>query len=322
MKIIVSSISVLVFQITYSESVSHESYDDQRNVQISEFPCGPQSDELIGSEEAIGARNATLEMEEKFSPRIRMSGTTIRPKEAILVILALALLVFSIMLFYKHWSKNYRELNTLPYYAYLYKEPPETPPQALSGSCMIPVGSQSDLENPLSRTPSSRLLSRSRHSSFRTCSMDPMDPAGGSLRGTLRLKSFKRNRPSFIHVTAEAMQRQKSLRIHNNPWEFQNQRKNRRRTVPTRLPPNAELQRQRSSLETIFTEDQNDIKPHVDSIQDQVIHEIELKTFSEENIENSGEDSILKEGSMEGEEQENNINKHQVFVDRHTATVI
>ena len=80
-----------------------------------------QSDELIGSEEAIGARNATLEMEEKFSPRIRMSGTTIRPKEAILVILALALLVFSIMLFYKHWSKNYRELNTLPYYAYLYK---------------------------------------------------------------------------------------------------------------------------------------------------------------------------------------------------------
>ena len=83
-----------------------------------------QSGELIGSEEAIGARNATLEMattEEKFSPRIRMSGTTIRPKEAILVILALALLVFSIMLFYKHWSKNYRELNTLPYYAYLYK---------------------------------------------------------------------------------------------------------------------------------------------------------------------------------------------------------
>ena len=149
-----------------------------------------------------------------------------------------------------------------------------------------------------------------------------MDPAGGSLRGTLRLKSFKRNRPSFIHVTAEAMQRQKSLRIHNNPWEFQNQRKNRRRTVPTRLPPNAELQRQRSSLETIFTEDQNDIKPHVDSIQDQVIHEIELKTFSEENIENSGEDSILKEDSMEGEKQENNINKHQVFVDRHTATVI
>ena len=61
-------------------------------------------------------------MATEFSPRnIRMSGTTIRPKEAILVILALALLVFSIMLFYKHWSKNYRELNTLPYYAYLYK---------------------------------------------------------------------------------------------------------------------------------------------------------------------------------------------------------
>ena len=153
--------------------------------------------------------------------------------------------------------------------------------------------------------------------------MDPMDPAGGSLRGPLRLKSFKRNRPSFIHVTAEAMQRQKSLRIHNNPWEYpSNQRKNRRRTVPTRLPPNAELQR--SSLETIFTEDQNDIKPHGmnDSIQDQVIHEIELKTFSEENMEeNSHEDSILKEDSA-GEEQEHKSHKQQVFIDRHTATVI
>ena len=150
-----------------------------------------------------------------------------------------------------------------------------------------------------------------------------MDPAGGSLRGPLRLKSFKRNRPSFIHVTAEAMQRQKSLRIHNNPWEYpSNQRKNRRRTVPTRLPPNAELQR--SSLETIFTEDQNDIKPHGmnDSIQDQVIHEMELKTFSEENMEeNSYEDSILKEDSA-GEEQEHKSHKQQVFIDRHTATVI
>ena len=56
-----------------------------------------------------------------FTPQITMSGTEIRPKEAVLVMLALALLVFSICLFFKHWSKNYRDINTLPYYAYLYK---------------------------------------------------------------------------------------------------------------------------------------------------------------------------------------------------------
>ena len=55
------------------------------------------------------------------SPQITMSGTEIRPKEAVLVMLALALMVFSMALFYKHWSKNYRDINSLPYYAYLYK---------------------------------------------------------------------------------------------------------------------------------------------------------------------------------------------------------
>ena len=87
-----------------------------------------QAEELIGSQEQL--KNATTSassaseaaaVEDDMSPRIRMSGTEIRPKEAILVFLALALLVFSIALFFKHWSKNYREINTLPYYAYLYK---------------------------------------------------------------------------------------------------------------------------------------------------------------------------------------------------------
>ena len=40
-----------------------------------------------------------------------------------------------------------------------------------------------------------------------------------------RLHNFKRNRPSFIHVTAEAMNRQKSQRFRSSsdsqsPWEF------------------------------------------------------------------------------------------------------
>jgi len=61
-------------------------------------------------------------MQDSFSPpHIRMSGTEIRPKEVVLILLALALLVFSIWLFLKHWSKNYRDINSLPYYAYLYK---------------------------------------------------------------------------------------------------------------------------------------------------------------------------------------------------------
>ena len=165
-------------------------------------------------------------------------------------------------------------MKSLTLIVFNFQENPESPPPTLAGSCMIPVGSQSDLGDPLSRTPSSRLLSRSRHGSFRTSSMDPMDPNRGG-PGPLRLKSFKRNRPSFIHVTAEAMQRQKSLRIHANPWEYPS-RKNRRRTVPTRLPNN-----ERSSLETIFTEENMKKQETIN----EVIHEIhELKTFSSEDV--------------------------------------
>ena len=49
-------------------------------------------------------------------------------------------------------------------------------------------------------------------------------PMGQQLQ-TTRLHSFKRNRPSFIHVTAEALSRQKSQRLHSRdsaPWEYQN----------------------------------------------------------------------------------------------------
>ena len=83
-------------------------------------------------------------------------------------------------------------------------EIPEIPAVSSQGEILV--------EEALSRTPSSRLLSRSRHSSFRTTSMEPISPSNG--HRPLRLKSFKRNRPSFIHVTAEAMQRQKSCRLH------------------------------------------------------------------------------------------------------------
>ena len=93
----------------------------------------------------------------------------------------------------------------------------------------------------LSQTPSVRPISRSGHSSFRSSfransanSFEPVEPgvsmaphAGpmGQQSQTTRLHSFKRNRPSFIQVTAEALSRQKSQRLHSRdsaPWEYQN----------------------------------------------------------------------------------------------------
>ena len=53
--------------------------------------------------------------------QVRTSGADVRPKELILVCLALMLLVFSVALFFKHWRKNYYDINQLPYYAYLCK---------------------------------------------------------------------------------------------------------------------------------------------------------------------------------------------------------
>ena len=88
-------------------------------------PPTPSSESLMESnleQVAAESKNDTSKvLQDTFPPKITISGAEIRPKEAVLVSLALALLVFSICLFFKHWSKNYRDINTLPYYAYLYK---------------------------------------------------------------------------------------------------------------------------------------------------------------------------------------------------------
>ncbi len=56
---------------------------------------------------------------------------------------------------------------------------------------------------------------------------------------TSKPRSFTRNRHSFVHVTAEAMHRQRSLRLQTSPWEFRGRAervpRGRRRTVPPRL---------------------------------------------------------------------------------------
>ncbi len=59
-----------------------------------------------------------------FPPRISdyASSEQLRAKEVILICLALLLLVCSVLLFFKHWKKNYRDINQLPYYAYLYQK--------------------------------------------------------------------------------------------------------------------------------------------------------------------------------------------------------
>jgi len=78
-----------------------------------------------------------------FPPSYATAAEPLRAKEVVLVCMALLLLVASVLLFFKHWKKNYRDINQLPYYAYLYQKdgsadfgvappaPPPPPPGAL-----------------------------------------------------------------------------------------------------------------------------------------------------------------------------------------------
>jgi hypothetical protein len=100
--------------------------------------------------------------------------------------------------------------------------------------CGVPILSRTPSIRPISRGSISRSGRSSFRSSFRTNSLEPVEPgvsmapyAGpmGQQSQTTRLHSFKRNRPSFIHVTAEALSRQKSQRLNSRdsaPWEYQN----------------------------------------------------------------------------------------------------
>ena len=68
----------------------------------------------------------------------RDSGSDLKAKEVILVTLALLLLITSLCLFYKNWKKNYRDINQLPYYSYMYKcESP--PPQVTRVATRTPA---------------------------------------------------------------------------------------------------------------------------------------------------------------------------------------
>ena len=70
----------------------------------------------------------------------RDPGADIKAKEVILVTLALLLLITSLCLFYKNWKKNYRDINQLPYYSYMYKcESPPPPPVTIVPPTRAPV---------------------------------------------------------------------------------------------------------------------------------------------------------------------------------------
>jgi hypothetical protein len=61
-----------------------------------------------------------------FPPRFsNAGGGQVRAKEVIIICMAIMLLIFSIMLFFKHWKKNYRDINQLAYSAYLYPDEEE-----------------------------------------------------------------------------------------------------------------------------------------------------------------------------------------------------
>ena len=85
--------------------------------------------------------------------------------------------------------------------------------------CGVPILSRTPSIRPISRGSISRSGHSSFRSSFRASSLEPVEPGVsmaphanpmGQQSQTTRLHSFKRNRPSFIQVTAEALSRQKS----------------------------------------------------------------------------------------------------------------
>ena len=49
------------------------------------------------------------------SLKVTVSGTDVRVKEVVLVTMALCLLVCSMCLFFKHWKKNYRDINQVKF---------------------------------------------------------------------------------------------------------------------------------------------------------------------------------------------------------------
>ena len=76
--------------------------------------------------------NATDSWQDLYPVRRKVD---VSAKEVILVTLALMLLATSLCLFYKNWKKNYRDINQLPYYSYMYKD--ESPEPPVSGVPLV-----------------------------------------------------------------------------------------------------------------------------------------------------------------------------------------
>ena len=100
----------------------------------------------------------------------------------------------------------------LPTFFFIFQEgeDPENPNEAVEENCSV-----------LSRTPSSRLLSRSRPSSFRTISLEPLSPVPSIRHQPQRTKSFKRNRyVMYVRLSQKSkkLEYQKSLLTLDLGW--------------------------------------------------------------------------------------------------------
>ena len=103
-EIITSETTDSAIQITQMEVKCRKNLIDLRYVVNNVDNMGERQDLAASSSELVD-----------FPPKVTVSGTDIRAKEVILVLMALCLLVCSICLFFKHWKKNYRDINQVSF---------------------------------------------------------------------------------------------------------------------------------------------------------------------------------------------------------------
>ena len=98
----------------------------EKEGEVPEYPCNmdgreEEEDEVLEG----GGPTSTSSGLPPFPPTVVTTGLPPKMKEVVLISLALLLLACSILLFFKHWKKNYRDINQLPYYSYLYHKDEE-----------------------------------------------------------------------------------------------------------------------------------------------------------------------------------------------------
>ena len=105
---------------------------------------------LPGTCPCCGRQHITLHTEPSLSPDekiedadppiiITTSMLTVSVKEIFILLLIFLLLLYSIISFLSNWSKNYREINHLPYYAIALEDTEQLPTGMSSYQSFIPL---------------------------------------------------------------------------------------------------------------------------------------------------------------------------------------